>query len=145
MTKAVLYVAVISISIYELSLKATNKTVARLLRSVFLIIYCRQRGRVVKAPGLCPTRSRLKTHSGHSVVSLGRTLYGVFLFFVVLASSSKLLAISDIRCSNIPINYSHVFIKIQADSNTLVSPEVGRGNCLPYVLAPPSLSCKSGG
>ena len=23
-------------------------------------------------------------------------------------------------------------------------PEAGRGNCLPYVLAPPSLSCESG-
>ena len=37
MTKTVLYVAIISISIYELSLKATNKTVARLLCSIFLI------------------------------------------------------------------------------------------------------------
>ena len=41
-------------------------------------------------------------------------------------------------------NYSHIFIKLQADSNILVSPEAGQGNCLPYVLAPPSLSCKSG-
>ena len=37
MTKTVLYVAVISISIYELSLKATKKSVARLLCSIFLI------------------------------------------------------------------------------------------------------------
>ena len=36
-------------------------------------------------------------------------------------------------------------IKLQADSNILVSPEAGRDNCLPYVLAPPSLSCESGG
>ena len=36
MAKAVVYVVVISISIYELSLKATNKTVARLLCSIFL-------------------------------------------------------------------------------------------------------------
>ena len=25
------------------------------------------------------------------------------------------------------------------------TPEAGRSNCLPYVLAPPSLSCESGG
>ena len=43
------------------------------------------------------------------------------------------------------LNYSHISIKLQADSNVLVSPEAGRGNCLPYALAPPSLSCKSGG
>ena len=43
------------------------------------------------------------------------------------------------------LNYSHISIKLQADSNILASPEVGRGNCLPYVLAPPSLSCESGG
>ena len=43
------------------------------------------------------------------------------------------------------LNYSHIFIKLQADSNILVSLEAGQGNCLPYVLAPPSLSCESGG
>ena len=43
------------------------------------------------------------------------------------------------------LNYSHVSIKLQADSNILVSPEAGQGNCLPYVLAPPSLSCDSEG
>ena len=43
------------------------------------------------------------------------------------------------------LNYSHISIKLQADSNIFVSPEAGRGNCLPYVLAPLSLSCKSGG
>ena len=43
------------------------------------------------------------------------------------------------------LNYSHISIKLQADSNILASPEAGWGNCLPYVLAPPSLSCKSGG
>ena len=42
-------------------------------------------------------------------------------------------------------NYSYISIKLQADSNILASPEAGRGNCLPYVLAPPSLSCESGG
>ena len=43
------------------------------------------------------------------------------------------------------LNYSHISIKFQVDSNILASPEAGRGNCLTYVLAPPSLSCKSGG
>ena len=43
------------------------------------------------------------------------------------------------------LNYSHISIKLQADGNILASPEAGRGNCLPYVLAPPSLSCESGG
>ena len=43
------------------------------------------------------------------------------------------------------LNYSHISIKLQADSNILVSPKAGWGNCLPYVLAPPSLSCKTGG
>ena len=43
------------------------------------------------------------------------------------------------------LNYSHISIKLQADSNILVSPEAGWGNCLPYVLAPPWLSCESGG
>ena len=43
------------------------------------------------------------------------------------------------------LNYSHILMKLQADSNILVSPEAGRGNCLPYVLAPLLLSCKSGG
>ena len=31
------------------------------------------------------------------------------------------------------LNYSQIFIKLQADSNILASPEAGRGNCLPYV------------
>ena len=43
------------------------------------------------------------------------------------------------------LNYSHIAIKLQAKNNILASPEAGRGNCLPYVLAPPSLSCESGG
>ena len=29
------------------------------------------------------------------------------------------------------LNYNHISIKLQADSNILVSPEAGRGNCLP--------------
>ena len=43
------------------------------------------------------------------------------------------------------LNYSHISIKFQADSNILVSPEAGRGNCLRNVLAPLSLSCEPGG
>ena len=43
------------------------------------------------------------------------------------------------------LNYSHISIKLQADSKILASPEAGRDNCLSYVLAPPSLSCESGG
>ena len=43
------------------------------------------------------------------------------------------------------LNYSHISIKLQVDSNILASPEARRGNCLPYVLAPPSLSYESGG
>ena len=43
------------------------------------------------------------------------------------------------------LNYSHIFIKLQADSNILVSLKAGRVNCLPYVLASPSLSSESGG
>ena len=36
------------------------------------------------------------------------------------------------------LNYSRISIKFQANSNILEFPEAGRGNCLPYVLAPPS-------
>ena len=43
------------------------------------------------------------------------------------------------------LNYNNISINLKADSNILASPEAGRGNCLPYVLAPPSLSRKSGG
>ena len=42
------------------------------------------------------------------------------------------------------LNYRHIFIKLQADSNILASSEVGcQGNWLPYVLSFLSLSCKS--
>ena len=43
------------------------------------------------------------------------------------------------------LNFSQISIKLQADSNILASPKAGRGNCLPYVLTSPSLSCESGG
>ena len=41
------------------------------------------------------------------------------------------------------LNFNHISIKLQADSNILASPEADRGNCLPYVLALQSLSCES--
>ena len=31
------------------------------------------------------------------------------------------------------LNFNHISIKFQPDSNILVSPEAGRENCLPYV------------
>ena len=31
------------------------------------------------------------------------------------------------------LNFSHISIKLQADSNILASPQAGRGNCLHYV------------
>ena len=31
------------------------------------------------------------------------------------------------------LNYSNISIKLQVDSNILLSSEAGRGNCLPYV------------
>ena len=43
------------------------------------------------------------------------------------------------------LNYSHISINLQANSNILASQETGRGNCLPYILTPLSLSCESGG
>ena len=43
------------------------------------------------------------------------------------------------------LNYIHISIKLQAGSNIVASPETGWDNCLPYVLAPSLLSCKSGG
>ena len=38
------------------------------------------------------------------------------------------------------LNFNHIFIKFQADSNVLISSEADRGNCLPYVLESPSFS-----
>ena len=43
------------------------------------------------------------------------------------------------------LNYSHISIKLQADSNILASAEAGRDNCLPYVLATAPFFCESGG
>ena len=33
------------------------------------------------------------------------------------------------------LNYSHISIKLQADSNILASPDIGRGNCLPQCIS----------
>ena len=33
------------------------------------------------------------------------------------------------------LNFSHISIELQADSNILASPEAGQGNCLPYFSA----------
>ena len=49
----------------------------------------RQRGRVVKALGLCPTLSRFKTHARHSVVSVGKTLYDTLRHFPLLGGLGK--------------------------------------------------------
>ena len=38
-----------------------------------------------------------------------------------------------------------VWVSKQIYRKDMASPEAGRGNYLPYVLAPPSLSCESGG
>ena len=74
--------------------KALKEVVSRAGRNLIILPAdkgrCRQRGRVVKAPDSLPTRSLFKTHLRHSVVSLGKILYGTFPCLVVLASSSKL-------------------------------------------------------
>ena len=57
-----------------------------------------------------------------------KTLYGTFPCLVVLASS---------------LNFRHISIKLQTESNILASPEAVRGNCLLYILPSPSLSCES--
>ena len=67
--------------------------------------------------------------SRHSVVSLEKT------FYVLSSAWWSWQAV---------LSYSHISIKLQADSNSLAFSEAGRGNCLTYVLAPPSLSCESG-
>ena len=42
-------------------------------------------------------------------------------------------ALSPAWCSwQAVLNYSHISIKLQADSNILAPPEADRGNCLPY-------------
>ena len=43
------------------------------------------------------------------------------------------------------LNFSHISLKFQLDSNILASPEAARGNRLPNVLAPPSLFHELGG
>ena len=63
---------------------------------------------MIRAPELLLTRSPFKTYSCHSVVSLGKTLYGTFLCLAMLS------------------NYSHISIKLQEDRYILASPEAGR-------------------
>ena len=77
---------------------------------------------VQRGLGSKPTRAIL-------LCSWGKILYGTLPCLVVLASSSKLKFF--------------ISITLQADSNILASPEAGRGNCLPYVLAARPLSCGS--
>ena len=48
-------------------------------------------------------------------------------------------------CWQAVLNYKYILIKFQTDSNISASPEAGRGNLLPYVLAAPSLSRESEG
>ena len=62
--------------------------------------------------------TKYSIESRYSVVSLGKTLYGTFPCLVVLEAV---------------LNYIHISIKLQANSNILASPEAGRGNFLPYV------------
>ena len=55
----------------------------------------------------------------------------------------------SLRSWQVVLNFNHISIKPkytkknELDRNILASPEAGLNNCLPYVLAPPSLSCKS--
>ena len=68
----------------------------------------------------------VQTYSCHSVVSLKKTL-------PLLGGLGKTV-----------LNFSHISIKFQADSNNFATLETGQGNCLPYVLEPSSLFCESG-
>ena len=79
---------------------------------------CRQRGRVVKAACLRSTQSRFKTYSHHSVVSLRKIFYSTFPGLMVWQAV---------------LNFSHISIKLQADSIILASVEKGRDNCLSYI------------
>ena len=93
-------------------------------------IICRQRCRVVKAPS--------REQQG-----LGSKLTHAILLFPWLRHFTTH---SPAWWSwQAVLSYSHISIKLQADSNIMVFPEEGRGNWLPYVLAFPSLSCESGG
>ena len=89
-----------------------------------------QHQRVVKTLDTRPTRSRFKTHLRHLLCPWESHFTA---HFPAWWSWQAVL------------NYNHISIKLQADSNILASPEAGRGNCLPYVLAPPSISCELGG
>ena len=68
------------------------------------------------------------------IIDIFNNLY--ISFFDVICIGGSLL---------INMTVSLIFHELQAYSNILASPEAGRGNCLPYVSAPPSLFCESGG
>ena len=79
----------------------------------------------LRAPWLCSTWRRFKAYSRHSVVSLRKILHGTFSCLAFLASSSKLQSyLYETKKQN---------KNFQPESNILVSPEAGRGNCLPHV------------
>ena len=71
-----------------------------------------------------------KTHLRHSVVSLGKTLYGTFPCLVILTSSSKL--------------QSYLY-QITSGQQYLGISGSRSGYLLTLCIAPPSLSCESGG
>ena len=99
-----------------------------MVKRLFDVTFGRQRGRVVRAPGLR---------------SYGLKPTGVIL---LCPWERHFTALSPVWWSwQALLNFNHISTKLQADSNILASPEAGRGNCLPYVLASPSLSCESGG
>ena len=81
-----------------------------------------QSGQTVKSAGIVIDMISVQNLLVHSVASLGKTLNGTLSCLVVLANS----------------------FKFQADSNILASAKAIGDNCLPYALAPPSLSCESG-
>ena len=83
-----------------------------------LYIICRKRGRVVKAPS--------RDQHGHGLKPTRAVL--------LCPWERHFTAYSPAWWSwQAVLNYSHISIKLQADNNILVSPEIGRGNCLPYV------------
>ena len=55
-----------------------------------MTLHFRQRGRVVRVPGLYSTQCRFKIYSTHSVMSWEKTLCGTLPCLVVFARSSKL-------------------------------------------------------
>ena len=107
-----------------------NRFYKTLKSGVGSVVECRHCGRVVKAPCRRSTWSRSK---------LTRTI-------LVCPWERHFMALFPAWWSwQAVLNQSYISIKLQEDSNILASPKAGRDNCLIYVLAPPSLSCESGG